>query len=275
MQSVYRPTNLTAYLDSLGARPKKGFSQNFLIDQNIITRILDDACIAPGDVVVEIGPGPGALTDALLARGAHVYAVEKDPLFARGLRERNHPNLHVIEGDFLTLPFPCTEKCKVVANLPYNITTPIFEKLFDNIPHISRITVMVQKEFADRMSATKDSKAYGSLTLFVALYADVFHRFDVSPRCFLPPPKVTSTVITLTPSPKFAGKQYGQLNHLIRHVFTKRRKMLRVCLQGYLTKEEIAALFSQTTICETLRPENLTLPQFAELSSVVQTIQKQ
>lgn len=263
---LYKPSDLLSYLSSLGASPKKGFSQNFLIDKNIIDRILRDADVQQGDCILEIGPGPGALTDALLETGAVVYAIEKDPLFAQGLRKRNHPNLHIIEGDFLELDLPHEIRFKVVANLPYNITTPIFEKLFRLGSQIISMTVMVQKEFADRIFAQKDTKEYGSLTLFVELYADIVHRFTVSPNCFYPPPKVTSSVITLAIHHKPAP---NNLNQIIRHCFTKRRKMIRVCLKDLFSQKQISIAFEKLPFKESLRPENLSLTDFSLLATAL------
>jgi len=265
---VYKPSDLVAYLNKLGTHAKKSFSQNFLIDKNIIDRIVSDADVSSGDVVLEIGPGPGALTDALLETGATVYAVEKDPLFAQGLRERAHPNLHVIEDDFLKTPLPNHLGIKVVANLPYNITTPIFEKLFENHSSILSMTVMVQKEFADRIVASKNTKAYGSLTLFVELYADVVTRFIVSPNCFYPPPKVTSSVVTLKINRKTVQ---SDPSCIIRHCFTKRRKMLRVCLKDLYARENIEQAFAALPFTETLRPENLSLTEFDMLATALQS----
>lgn len=246
---MYRPSELRAFLDKLGIRPKRGLSQNFLIDGNIIRKIIHFADVTKDDLVVEIGPGPGALTKALLEAGAEVIAVEKDKTFAAHLPKHEH--LEVFYDDFLDFPLEkhLRKKAKVVANLPYNITTPILSKLVPLHDKISSITVMVQKEVADRFVAKPGSKDYSSLTLFLNFYCKSILGFTVAPTCFYPRPKVHSAVVQLIPHPPPYVSSEEKFFKLVRKAFQKRRKMLRASIQ----------------VDDTRRPEDLTLNDFLRL----------
>src|SRR3990167_1082359 len=194
-------SELIPFLDQIGLRPKKFLSQNFLIDRNIVHKILRLAEIQPGDIVLEIGPGPGALTAALLNAGASVLAIEKDPVLAQALHRLQTPDhrMHVIAEDALTCSFSTISAHKVVANLPYHITTPLLEKLF--LHPFSSLTLMMQKEFAHRLLAQPGSKEFSSFTLFSQFYTSLQGKFHVPPDCFYPKPTVHSSVIRLDPHP--------------------------------------------------------------------------
>ena len=251
--TVANPSTLFPFLESIGAAPKKGLSQNFLIDANIIRKIADAADIQEGETILEIGPGPGALTQELLKRGARVIAVEKDPLFATALK-RLEGDLEVYEADILEFDFKKIPKpYKVVANLPYHITTPILEKLCGVYPTLA--LVMVQKEMADRMVAKHGSKAISSLTIFLQLFACLSIAIKVSRNCFYPAPSVDSTVVKL----QFHEPLVSQVDPfvaMVRKAFGQRRKMLRSTL-GIKTE-----LYAQ------LRPESLSLQDWLNLYSL-------
>lgn len=252
--SLSHPKELFAFLQQIDARPRKGLSQNFLIDANIVRKIVQKASIAPNDWVLEIGPGPGALTEELLRQGANVIAVEKDRRMAAALgRLQIDGRLHVIEGDFLKLDLAkILQKhapLKVVANLPYHITTPILEKLAERYELFTSAFVMVQKEMAERMIAPPHSKDRSSFTIFIQTYANPAVAIKVSRNCFYPVPQVDSCVVRLDFHKPVMDDPEGFLK-MVRQAFQQRRKMLRSTLR---TVEEPFA---------SMRPEALTFDQW-------------
>ena len=187
---------LRSYLASLGLSPKKSLSQNFLIDPNIVRKLVESADIHPGDVVLEIGPGPGAITEVLLAKGAHVLAVEKDSALARGLSrlQTKDTRLHIHCADILDFPLEKElakllkpgNKAKVVANLPYHISSPILTLLTPLNDLLSTITVIVQKEVAARYIGKPNTSDYSSISVYLQFFAATRHLFSISRRCFYP-----------------------------------------------------------------------------------------
>lgn len=274
---MHRPTELLAFLDEMGVRPKKGLSQNFLTDGNILRKIVRLAGIQSQDLVLEIGPGPGALTEALLAHPIRLVAVEKDALFAEALRNRKKEicdQLEVLTGDFLTLPLEETlknrllpsQKAKIVANLPYHLTTPILARLLPLHSLISSLTVMVQKEVADRMCSVPNTSDYSSFTLFLAFYADIDKGFTVSRQCFYPVPKVDSQVvhISLHPPP-LTGESVARFFQLTRTAFGKRRKMLRSSLKDLYPAQKVEKALALLQKPASTRPQELGLSDFLAL----------
>lgn len=258
-------TELIHFLNRVGVRPKKSLSQNFLIDAHIVRKAADLAEVSGEDIVLEIGPGPGALTQELLKRGARVYAVEIDRVFARELNRFQTGKLTVIETDFLQFPLSSLPAgFKVVANLPYHITTPILEKLF-SYPFAS-LTLMVQKELADRIGAQAGTKTFGSLSLFTQFYTKFYGSFPVGASCFFPQPKVDSTVIRLDrqtppaidPVPFFS---------LVHKAFQQRRKMLSSTLP--FPKEEIRQALREIGMREDARPEMLSLDHWVQFAQIL------
>ncbi len=258
-------SELIPFLNSVDAKPKKRLSQNFLIDPDIVAKIIKTAQVKPGDSILEIGPGPGALTSALLKEGAKVYAVEMDPVFARELARLQNGHLKISSSDFLKFPMEVLpKKIKVAANLPYHITSLILEKLFNS--SFSSITIMVQKEVAVRMAASAGCKDFGSLSLFVQFYSKIESSFIVPPSCFYPQPKVDSTVIRLdsTPLPEVDPAYFFSLVH---KAFQQRRKMITSSLN--LPKEQVRAALTSIGIREDARPEMLSLEKWVELSQKI------
>lgn len=248
-------SELIPFLKDLEAKPKKRLSQNFLIDPNIVQKIVATAQIQPGDRVLEIGPGPGALTKALLEQGAHVYAVEMDPLLAKALERLQNGRLTIFEADILQFPLTSLPpQLKVVANLPYHITTPILEKMFET--SFSSLTFMVQKEVADRMEASAGSKTFGPLSLFVQFYTKKKSSFRVPASCFYPRPKVDSAVIRLDQqtTPDVPAEIFFPLVH---KAFQQRRKMMTTSL--LLDKEKVKEALKQVGMRPDARPEDLSL----------------
>lgn len=255
-----KPTELIAFLKEHDRHLKKSLGQNFLIDENILRKIIHSASIQPNDTVLEIGPGAGALTSLLLEK-AKVIAVEKDDFFADKLK-RLSGNLTVYQQDILKFDLSVLPKnVKVVANLPYNITTPILSSLIEHHEHFDSLVIMVQKEVGERITAKPKSKAYGSLSIFLQFYSDVSYEFTVSRNCFLPKPKIDSAIIKLTlKTPPL--KDPAPFFKVVRKAFEKRRKMLSSSLKEFLTKEEIENALKALQLNPKARPEDLSLDQW-------------
>lgn len=270
MNPIYKPSHLQAFLEEWGLQAKKGLSQNFLIDGNIVQKILDAAEVDSTDFIIEIGPGPGALTQAILERGAQLLAIEMDPVFAEALKRFQTPDgrLEVVHADILK--FPLLEflrkrqgrKCKIVANLPYHITTPILTLLFPLSESIESLTIMVQKEFAQRMTAKKATPEYSSLTVFLQFYGSIPKSFIVKSSCFYPKPRVDSSVIHCKlHSPLLPGKE-ERFFQLTRAAFGQRRKMLRSSLRELYSPEKVEEALLKIGHPHTERPEGLSIDEF-------------
>jgi 16S rRNA (adenine1518-N6/adenine1519-N6)-dimethyltransferase len=223
------------------------------------------ADVQPGDHVLEIGPGPGALTEQLLAAGASVLAVEKDTLLANGLSRLGEENLKIFNDDILKFPIEKSlqgkKKTKVIANLPYNITTPILEILLPLHHCLDSITVMVQDEVARRMTAKPGNRIYGSLSVFLQFYGEPRYGFKVAPGSFFPAPTIDSAVvhIDLKEPPNIDKDHFFGLT---RTAFGQRRKMLRKSLKDLIEEETFLA----ANISPTARPEELSLQEWLTLA---------
>ncbi|NLM95518.1 MAG: 16S rRNA (adenine(1518)-N(6)/adenine(1519)-N(6))-dimethyltransferase RsmA [Firmicutes bacterium] len=260
--------NTRSILEKYGLQPKKALGQNFLIDRNIRDKIVDAAAITGEDVVLEIGPGVGTLTEELARRASRVIAVELDGGLVRVLRDRLPPErVAVVEGDVLALDLPSLlgegSPIKIVANLPYYITSPIIFRLLE-WPRWEMMVIMVQGEVADRLVAGPGTKAYGSLSAAVALHARAEILFRVSRRVFYPQPQVDSAVVRLLPRRDLEVDLQGP-SLLIRAAFGQRRKTLANALAAApwnpLSKEEtekvlLAAGIDPLRRGESLRPED-------------------
>ena len=260
---------------------QKKFGQNFLIDPHVLDKIVRAAGVAEDDCVLEIGPGIGTMTQYLAERARHVVAVEIDrnliPILAETLE--GYDNITILNDDILKVDinelarvYNQSRPLKVVANLPYYITTPIIMGLFESQVPVDNITVMVQKEVADRMQAGPGSKDYGALSLAVGYYAKPYIAANVPPNCFMPRPKVGSAVIRLTrhQKPPVEVKDPGLMFRLIRASFNQRRKTLQNGLNNSpevpFSKEMIGAAIESLGLPPSVRGETLTLEQFAGLS---------
>ncbi|HEY2811127.1 MAG TPA: 16S rRNA (adenine(1518)-N(6)/adenine(1519)-N(6))-dimethyltransferase RsmA [Rhabdochlamydiaceae bacterium] len=270
--NVYKPSELIALLKAHATAAKKRFSQNFLIDANILNKIVSAAHIQKGDAVLEIGAGPGALTAALLKKGARVTAIEIDLQLIPILKLLEGENtLEIIEGDALSLPLDAlcqaraeeNTKVKVVANLPYHITTPLLARLLPLHQWVESLTVMVQKEFADRMLAHAGTSDYSSFTLFVQFYSRIQRCFNISPSCFYPAPKVHSTVVNCQlKSFPLTKESVNAFFKMTRTAFQQRRKMLRSTLKALYPLSRLDAALQALHISLNVRPEELSLDQF-------------
>ena len=276
MATLGNPKNTIAVLQKYQFNFQKKFGQNFLIDTGILEEIIEAAQITKDDFVLEIGPGIGTMTQYLCEAARAVVAVEIDtnliPILKDTLAEYN--NVDVLNEDILKVKNN-GKPIKVVANLPYYITTPIIMGLFESHVPIDSITIMVQKEVADRMQEGPGSKEYGALSLAVQYYAKPEIVVNVPPSCFMPQPKVGSAVIRLTrhSEPPVTVKSEKLLFQVIRASFNQRRKTLANGLANYgafgLPKEELQACIEELGVPVNIRGEALSLEQFAQLSNII------
>jgi 16S rRNA (adenine1518-N6/adenine1519-N6)-dimethyltransferase len=258
-----------------GLAARRALGQNFLLDLNLTAKIARAAGDLSAGTTIEIGPGPGGLTRALLSRGAReVIAIERDARCLGALAEiaAAYPGqLTVMEGDALAVDCAKlgTTPRRIVANLPYNIATPLIIKWLQQGAAFASLTVMVQKEVADRLVAAPRSKDYGRLTVLTQFLAKPRRLFDLPPRAFVPPPKVTSTVIEILPlaEPAFPVR-LADLERVTQAAFGQRRKMLRQSLRTLGGDAE--ALLAAAEIPPTARAEELTVAQFVALAQALE-----
>ena len=282
MATLGIPQNTIAVLQKYNFNFQKKFGQNFLIDTSVLDRIIEASEITKEDCVLEIGPGIGTMTQYLAERAGEVIAVEIDKALIPILQETlaAYDNVTVINDDILKVDVNAIVQernggrpIKVVANLPYYITTPIIMGLFENHVPLKSITIMVQKEVAERMQVGPGTKDYGALSLAVQYYAKPQMVANVPPNCFIPRPSVGSAVIRLTryEEPPVQVKDEAFMFAVIRASFNQRRKTLVNGLgnaQGLgISKEKAARVLEEMGLSATIRGETLTLEQFAELSN--------
>lgn len=286
------PSATAAVIEKYQFNFQKRYGQNFLIDTNILKKIIEEAGVTKEDCVVEIGPGIGTMTQYLAESAREVVAVEIDKNLIPILEDTlsGYDNVTVINEDILKVDLRklAEEKnngrpVKIVANLPYYITTPIIMGLFENQVPLSSITIMVQKEVADRMQVGPGTKDYGALSLAVQYYARPEIVLQVPPACFMPRPGVGSAVIRLTKheQPPVQAKDEKKLFAVIRAAFGQRRKTLANALtNGFcyeaesgktqrVTRQQVYDALEQMKLSQTIRGEALTLEQFAELSDLL------
>ncbi len=250
---------------------KKRFGQHFLRDLSVIDKIVESTDLSASDKVWEIGGGEGVLTEALLKFGVDLTVFEIDYDLQKFLEEKFADKINLVKSDVLKLNWDeiLSEKVKVVANLPYNITSPFLFKVIKNIDWFSSLTVMIQKEVAQRIVATPGNKKYGRLSLKMQFYFEVKKLFDVSSGSFYPPPKVDSSVIMAVPRENRPEVEDLDLYmRVIDLAFSNRRKMLRVNLKPLLSKEQIQKIDFDLT----LRGEKLSEDDFIELARQVKSV---
>ncbi len=284
MATLGNPKNTIEILNKYGFNFQKRFGQNFLIDTHVLEKIVRSANVTKDDLVLEIGPGIGTMTQYLCEHARQVIAVEIDknliPILQDTLSE--YENVTVINEDILKVDikgladeYNNGKPIKVVANLPYYITTPIIMGLLENEVPIDNITVMVQKEVADRMQTGPGSKDYGALSLAVQYYAEPYIVANVPPNCFMPRPNVGSAVIRLTlhEEKPVQVKDKKLMFAIIRASFNQRRKTLQNGLNNSpelsFTKEEVVTALEEIGKPATVRGEALTLEEFAALTDAL------
>lgn len=283
MEKLSNPQVTIETIKKYGFVFQKKYGQNFLIDGHVLKKIIAAAGVTKDDVVLEIGPGFGTMTQYLAEAAKEVIAVEIDKSLVPILHDtlKDYDNISIINEDILKLDIAALveEKnngnpIKVVANLPYYITTPIIMGLFESHVPLDNLTVMVQKEVASRMQAKPGSKDYGALSLAVQYYASPYIAANVPPNCFIPRPNVGSAVIRLTrfANPPVAVRNEEFMFSLIRASFNQRRKTLQNSLVNggiAVAKDRIAEALSKMQLPPAVRGEALSLAQFGQLSDLL------
>ncbi len=258
-------------------RPKKALGQNFLTDKNVLARIVEAGAVSGDDRVMEVGPGRGSLTGTLADTGARVLAVEIDrelaPLLEREFSGRE--NVEIVRADILDVDLAelllsrYAGKWKVVANLPYNISSQVLIRFLDNRELFSRMVLMLQKEVGERLIAPPGCKEYGILSVFCCLHFDIRREFIVKPGSFYPPPKVDSVVLRFEPlpAPRVDVGDEAFFRRVVRAAFGMRRKTLRNCLKSAMSLDEkhLAQALERCGIDGGRRGETLSLEEFAAL----------
>lgn len=252
--------------------PKKSLGQNFLLDENITHKIAKLAGNLNGYRVIEVGPGPGGLTRAILDLGAaEVIAIELDPRCVNALADLNDDRLSIIQSDALKTNWRelliASRPTKIIANLPYNVGTELVFQWLNHIDAIDSLTLMLQKEVVDRMVAKPSTKDYGRLSVMVQWLAHAKKVLDVPPHVFTPPPKVMSSVVHLTPNTHREQLNVKHMEHLVKQAFSQRRKMLKSTL-----KHLPAHVFTQANIDTQRRAETLSVDEFLNLARLSSTL---
>ncbi len=254
-------------------KPKKRLGQNFLADTNIREKIIKAVEFNSQDTVLEIGPGRGEITSLLLPKVKKLYALEIDKSLCSILQEAfpNHSNLEIINKDILKFNLDCIpESIKVVGNIPYYISTPIIEHLFEYRAKIEAIFMTVQREFGKRMSAKPGCRDYSSLSCFVQYYTEPKVLFNIKRGSFYPAPNVDSSFIRLNirKEPAVSVGNEKRFFSVIRTAFNQRRKTLRNSLKDIVTEKKLESFYRDNNISSGVRPESLSLKNFADLSRI-------
>ncbi len=270
------PSATRAVLERHGLLLKHRLGQNFLVNDAIIEKIIALAEPAAGEHVLEVGPGIGTLTVALLGSGASVTAIEADPTLPAVLAEtcaRDGERLALIEGDALKVDLAALDPApaKLVSNLPYQVAATIILKVFEDVPSLTRAVVMVQAEVADRIAAKPGSKAYGAYTAKLALFGRVTGRFEVGPGNFMPPPHVDSAVVRIDRAPLVDAETALRVAPVIDAAFAQRRKTIRNSMSASgFDKGALDAAFAACGIAPTARAETLAPEQFVQLAAALE-----
>jgi 16S rRNA (adenine1518-N6/adenine1519-N6)-dimethyltransferase len=248
--------------------PKKHLGQNFLYDPSILSRIISAADLSAGDTVVEIGPGPGQLTRLLAEQARRLIAIELDPALYERLKGDfiAYRNVEIVHGDVLRFPFETLEAFKVVANIPYYITTPIIFRLLDAKQNLRSMTLTIQKEVAERIVARPGGKDYGVLSIMVQFHVEPELKFIIPKEAFRPMPKVDSAVIhmKIRKEPAVTVRSAAVFSRVVKTSFSHRRKTLLNSLKSF--GKDIKEILSGAGIDPRRRPETLSIEEFARIS---------
>jgi 16S rRNA (adenine1518-N6/adenine1519-N6)-dimethyltransferase len=273
-------TSLKQELRDYGLFPKKRLGQHFLTDRNILNKVVRTAEVGKEDVVIEVGPGPGEMTVALARLAKQVIAVEIDSQWVEILKRKlaDCPNVEVVKSDILKVDFKRLYKkegrpIKVVANLPYQISTPLLFRFIEAKEAFSTLTLMLQREVAERLAAPSGGKAYGPLSIFVQLFLDVSVRFFIKPSAFFPPPKIESAVVHMVwkEKPAIEEKDEAWFKEVVKACFGYRRKTLLNALKHSEVSlpPSIESRMKQAEIDPQRRPETLTIEEFIRLAEAL------
>lgn len=279
MSGILTPAQTHKILKELGHQPQKKLGQNFLIDKNIVHKSITLAALKPMDIVIEIGPGLGTLSSALLESGAIVYAIEKDPTLTNYLQKNLIPkfpnSFNLINADALdfplaNLPFENAQNFKIIANLPYAIATPWLESIL-NGPLPSGMTLMLQKEAADRLCASHNSKSFSAISIFLNSAYTKTAEHKVSANCFYPKPKVDSLLLHLEKNKK-PFLFHPKTRELIRTLFTQRRKQIASLSKQIKTAYDLSPWLNHiesNNIPLSARPENIPIVIWQKLNELI------
>lgn len=267
---THRPS-LKEVMVEFNLLPKKALGQNFLLDENITHKVASAAGNLKGHRVIEIGPGPGGLTRAILDLGAEeVIAIEMDKRCILALENLHEPRLNIIENDALKIDFShllnSDKPTKIIANLPYNIGTELLFKWLPLIDRIESLTLMFQKEVVDRIVAVPNTKDYGRLSIMIQWLANTKKAFDLPPHVFTPAPKVTSSVVHIVPKKAPLTVELKHMESLVKQAFSMRRKMLKSTLKGI-----DPSIFDAANIDPKRRAETLSIQEFIALAELTMT----
>ena len=278
MRKLYSPKTVKQIQEIYGFKFTKALGQNFLVDKNFVDKIVDLADVE-GENILEIGPGIGTITQSMGEMAKKIVAVELDKTLIPILNDNlsDYENIKVIQGDILKVDLEKIieeefggEDFKLVSNLPYYITTPIIEKLVTAKLPCKDITIMVQKEVADRMVADEKSKDYSSLSIFVKFYTTLVDKFKVPKSVFIPQPKIDSTVLKLNLRVYNDKVDKKILFNLVRAGFNKRRKTILNSLSAAVNKDDLKKVLEEVGLKENLRAENLSLDDFIRLAKAIE-----
>jgi 16S rRNA (adenine1518-N6/adenine1519-N6)-dimethyltransferase len=257
-------------------RPSKRLGQNFLVHEHVLQAIVDLLALKTDDLVLEIGPGLGALTRRLVDRAGAVWAVEVDPFLIRRLQQSDlfaDPKFHLISGDILKVPLAeilPKDKIKLIGNLPYSISTPVLFRVLELRDYFSSIVLMVQKEVAERIASAPGTKAYGTLSVWCQIHGQVMQKIQVSPEAFFPRPKVRSTILKmeLYPRPRVPAHEMQVLRGLLRAAFGQRRKTLGNVIGKWLKsgRDDVEEFLGSQNIDSQRRGETLSIDNFIDLT---------
>lgn len=272
--------SIRSELKEYGLFPRKRLGQHFLVDPNILNKVIRTAEVGKQDVVLEIGPGLGGMTLVLSREAKKVIAVEIDPKLAAILKEKmkEHNNVEVVKSDILSLDFKHFLKregrpVKVVASLPYQISTPLLFRFVESREVFSAFTLMLQREVAQRMAAPPGGKEYGPLSIFVQLSLDISVRFFIKPSAFFPPPKVESAVVRMVwkEKPIIQANEEERFRRVVKACFGYRRKTLINALRHseLSLPESVESRMEEAGIDPRRRPETLTIEEFKNLADVL------
>ena len=240
--------------------PKKKWGQNFLIDSNIIEKIVSSINISSNDQILEIGPGKGAITTQLAKKVKKITAIEIDSKLCNILEEKNIPNLSIINNDFLKIDLDRLSSNIVVGNLPYYITTPILFKIFKSKLKWENIFFLMQKEVAERIIGSPSTKAYGRLTIMSQIFSNPKILFNISPNVFRPIPKVESSFVQFSKDKNYEINDYQRFENIIRKIFNQRRKKLKNCIDENMKLN----LLNRENLLNK-RPGDITVKEYVEL----------
>lgn len=277
--ALYKPSLLHSFLKENQIYPQKNLSQNFLIDKNIIDKLLKTASVKPEDLIIEIGPGPGSLTTALLKKKAKVLAIEKDTSFAKNLQKlkQENNNLIILEEDVLNVNLTSilekelipNQKVKIVSNLPFQITSAIFQKIFEISSYLDSVTVIVQKEVGKKITALCGASNYGMFSIFVQMFSKPKYVHTISANSFYPKPKISSAILHCEILKPIYFEKICRAMTLVKQAFQKKRKTLFNTLKNHYSITCLQNAFDLLKIDKLARPCDISFETYIKLHELL------